>query len=54
MGEGEMLGGGEVLGGGEILERTRSLAAPFVFLIIIAFQFATKWIHDLKRVPNSA
>ncbi|KAA3478357.1 CHD5-like protein [Gossypium australe] len=49
MGEGEILGGGEMPGGGEILERTRSLAAPFVFFIIIAFQFAAKRLQDLKR-----
>ncbi|MFQ6644152.1 hypothetical protein Gotur_017560, partial [Gossypium turneri] len=54
MGEGEILGGGEmpggeVLGGGEILEQTRSLAAPFVFFIIIGFQFAAKRLQDLKR-----
>ncbi|XP_052487895.1 protein GET1 isoform X3 [Gossypium raimondii] len=49
LGGGEMPGGGEVLGGGEILERTRSLAAPFVFFIIISFQFAAKRLQDLKR-----
>ncbi|KAK8592049.1 hypothetical protein V6N13_062637 [Hibiscus sabdariffa] len=36
--------------GGEILdEQTRSLAAPFVFVVIILFQIATKRLQDLKR-----
>ncbi|KAK8629738.1 hypothetical protein V6N13_078567 [Hibiscus sabdariffa] len=38
------------MGEGEILdEQTRSLAAPFVFVVIILFQIATKRLQDLKR-----
>ncbi|XP_022741090.1 uncharacterized protein LOC111292783 isoform X3 [Durio zibethinus] len=37
------------MGEGEILEQRRSLAAPLIFFIFIIFQFATKWLHDLKK-----
>ncbi|KAL4367522.1 hypothetical protein GQ457_05G033040 [Hibiscus cannabinus] len=37
------------MGEGEILEQTRPLAAPFVFFVVFAFQFATKRLQDLKR-----
>ena len=40
------------MGEGEILEQ-RSLAAPLIFFIVIVFQFATKRLQDLKKVPNS-
>jgi hypothetical protein len=33
-----------------IEEHQRSLAAPLVFLIVLAFQFASHWIDDLKKV----
>ncbi|CAJ2635921.1 protein GET1-like [Trifolium pratense] len=32
-----------------IEEHQRSLAAPFVFLIVLAFQFASHWIDHLKK-----
>ncbi|XP_039065623.1 uncharacterized protein LOC120211071 isoform X2 [Hibiscus syriacus] len=38
------------MGEGEILdEQISSLAAPFVFFVVIAFQFATKRLQDLKK-----
>ena len=42
------------MGEGEILEQRRSLAAPLIFVFVIVFQFATKRLQDLKKVPNSA
>ncbi|XP_021274282.1 uncharacterized protein LOC110409307 [Herrania umbratica] len=37
------------MGEGETLEQRRSLAAPLIFFIIVVFQFATKWLQDLKK-----
>ena len=43
------------MGGEEILigeQPRRSLAAPFIFFIVVAFQFVSRYLHQLNKVTR--